>query len=88
MIEKGEIRIWKHTPGWLNNPDRGKVVLVLDIKEQRGPYSGNVSTWVTFLQEGKVFTHEKGSFERLTYSLSCPENINQDDYNKNRGGTK
>ena len=75
MIEKGEIRIWKDTMSWRNNPDCGKAVLVLDILEQQTAASG-LLTWarVTFLQDGKVFTQEKGSFERLTYSLSRPEN--------------
>lgn len=73
MIERGEIRVWKDTPSWRNNPDCGKVVLVLNIDEQRTAASG-LLTWVTFLQDGKVFTHEKGSFERLTYSLNRPEN--------------
>ena len=73
MIEKGEIRVWKDTSSWRNNPDCGKAVLILDVEEQQTLQSG-LLTWVTFLQDGKVFTQEKGSFERLTYSLNRPEN--------------
>ena len=73
MVEKGEVRVWKDTPSWRNNPDCGKILLVLDVEEQQTPQSG-LLTWVTFLQDGKVFTQEKGSFERLTYSLNRPEN--------------
>lgn len=77
MIEKGELRVWKHFTGW-TNPDCGKTLLVLDIVE---PKSRGAATWVSCMQEGKAFMHERGSLERLTVSINRLENSQKPEYN-------
>jgi hypothetical protein len=77
VIEKGELRVWKYYTNW-TNPDCGKVLLVLDIIE---PKSRGDATWVTCLQEGEVFTHERGSLVRLTVSINELENSQKPEYN-------